>query len=249
MKVSKLITCVATLGFTVLTFTVASPAIAQPVVGDTPSAEHDIRCEQTSLTISLPKPNPYDQTPNDGLAEPTGEGFEISAQRVAGLDLSKSSEWVKIGGLTPKTARDMGLVGDRVTLTTNSDAKVTFNNLPIGLYLITATAPQDPHYKISHLDDFLVSVPLGQGDHWDCAVKIDAKTHYDVEPVPPTPHEPPVPPTPVPPLAITGAQILIAGVVSTILIVGGLILVVRRRKDAENNLNESVSEDSLEGQK
>ncbi|WP_341742631.1 hypothetical protein QEV55_07780 [Trueperella pyogenes] len=213
-------------------------AYAQPVIGDTENVPAQVTCEATSLTITLPKPNPFDRPSPGDLPEPTGAGFKITVQQVKGVDLTSFAGWDGIEKMTTDEAKARGFVGEPRVGVTNAQASVSFKGLPIGLYMVSGVAPEDPHYKLSHLDPFLVSVPLGAGETWDCAVNIQAKTHYSAEPKPiptpptPTPPEPPQPPRP--PLSHTGAAVMALGGASLALLGAGMMLVrVRREKEVK----------------
>ncbi|MDP9800454.1 hypothetical protein J2S49_000530 [Arcanobacterium wilhelmae] len=235
-------------------------AHAQTITGDTPKA--DVTCDAGSLAISMPTPNPFDKVAPGQLKDPSGIGVELTAKQVKGYDLTRFANWAGIDKLTVADAEKAGFVGEPHVAVTGKDAVARFGNLPIGLYVVSATMPHVPGYKVSQMDPFIVSVPLGEGDHWDCSVEIAAKTHFDVTPepttppstppstpptvpptVPPPPGVPPVPPPlpptgtpPTPPrLPWTGASVAAAGIAAFGLIGTGSLLAAKRRKNDEEN--------------
>lgn len=116
--------------------------------------------------------------PNDGqelspeqLADLTPlADVTFSVQKVEGIDLTQPSEWSKVETLigqqpiTEQKVIDAGFtLGAPVEQTTGADGVATFDNLDLGVYLVTETASPDNVAKAAA--PFLVSIPMAQGQN------------------------------------------------------------------------------------
>lgn len=147
-------------------------------------------CESINLTLVVNRTTPADQV----------EGTKFVVQRLANIDLTKQSDWDAVKGMDV----DKAIAAPKAGLweaTTDAEGKAVINGLPIGAYLVTAEVPHDGHH-LTPLP-FVITLPTGTDQGWNCAPVINAK----FEPVPPTttptttkpefpPFVPPVPGTP-----------------------------------------------------
>lgn len=95
-----------------------------------------------------------DKAPGTALSDVT---FKI--QKVTNLDVLKSSDWTTIKDMKPGdiASADLQDAGQGVT---NASGDVAFNDLPLGVYLVTETnAPANITSKVA---PFLVTLPLPQ---------------------------------------------------------------------------------------
>ncbi|WP_347755740.1 SpaH/EbpB family LPXTG-anchored major pilin [Agrococcus sp. ProA11] len=106
---------------------------------------------------------------NDGsVVDTTGltalEGVEFTVERVTNIDLSTTAGWMAAEALTPATttAANLALVG---AVETNAAGVAEFEDLPIGVYLVTETAT-GPNQIAVKAAPFLVSVPLPLNNTW-----------------------------------------------------------------------------------
>lgn len=212
-------------------------AMAEPIgaQGD----PKDIHCSSGSLAITLPQPNPYDIPAPGELKDATGKGFTITAKRVSSFDIADPRQWPSI---EKASAQELlgGSFDKQVTGVTDANAHVMFEDLPVGVYLVSGEAPEVPGYKVSHLAPFLVTVPLAEDGKWNCSASIVAKTTYSVSakptipPVPPTPSTPPAPPSSRPPLPLTGANA--AGLAGIAVLLAGMGVAFKRSRENEADM-------------
>lgn len=170
-----------------------APAVAGTVVGTTDSLTvSTVDAQgQGSLTIIIAPHNPYDEVPAGQL--PPGElaGTVFTAHRIASIDLSTQAGWAQAAAMTIDAARDADY-SYVATATIDSDGRATFTGLPVGLYYVTATVPDDDHFFYRTPQDMLLTIPVGEKDQWQYNVVINAKYK------PTTPTTPPTPPTTTP---------------------------------------------------
>ena len=103
---------------------------------------------------------------NDGTddVDTTGleplKGVTFTIERVTDIDLTKDTDWQKLGGLTPANVKEAPhTLGPATTVTTGEGGVATASDLPIGLYLVTETTVGDNH--VTHKSEpFLVTIPL-----------------------------------------------------------------------------------------
>lgn len=104
---------------------------------------------------------------NDGSVVDTSgltplTGVEFTVERVTGIDLSTNAGWDAAAALTPATAGPLAPVE---TLATNASGVAVFDELPVGVYLVTETA-SGPNQIAIQTAPFLVSVPLPLNNTW-----------------------------------------------------------------------------------
>ncbi|MCH1881988.1 SpaH/EbpB family LPXTG-anchored major pilin [Agrococcus sp. ARC_14] len=112
---------------------------------------------------------PADATglPNNGtVVDTTGltplVGVEFTVERVTGIDLTTNAGWDAAAALTPATAGPLAAVD---AITTDATGTAVFDELPLGVYLVTETAPGANQIAIETAP-FLVTVPLPQNNTW-----------------------------------------------------------------------------------
>ncbi|MDO5512036.1 hypothetical protein [Corynebacterium sp.] len=226
----------------------AGPAQAATIVGDTTGlAVADIRDRTGTLTITLTPGNPYDDLQPGGVA-----GVEFTARRVSGIDLLNDAGWFQARAMTLSQA---AAAEHDVVRTALTDARGigVFEGLPVGLYLVTATAS----HGVRVPQDMLLTIPVGQEGTWNYDVLINAKYQPDVPVTPTVPVIPPATPTwqpptiqlsevpiepgtpgspgaPVDSLPVTGASVLTAlGIAIVLVALGTTLLLINRRPITE----------------
>lgn len=120
-----------------------------------------------SITIhKFAEPEAATDLPNNGTVVDTSgltplEGVEFTVERVTGIDLTTNAGWDAAAALTPATAGPLVTVGSIATV----GGVATFDNLPLGVYLVTETAPGTNQIAVETAP-FLVTVPLPQDNTW-----------------------------------------------------------------------------------
>lgn len=225
-------------------------ADVKPVTGDVSGliVEDTALCDQRAgVTLVVNKTSSGDQV----------AGTTFSLERLAGIDLTNAEGWKKIEGLDVDAATLMDKDG-KWTATSDENGKAVFAGLPIGAYLVTAEAPSDGRHRTP--EAFILTLPVGNENGWNCAPTVNAK--FVPLPEPPTETRPPFPPfepgtittttvtqtlpTPTgeakPPasgakstigrLASTGASVLGIVAIAAALVASG-VFIIRRRRDAK----------------
>lgn len=158
-KACGTLTCLTVLG--VSTWCGSSTALAEPLTN-----ENAVACESFSVTVSIPQPNPYDETPAGKLPEPSGEGFTVMLERIRDKDSIGADTNVEE---LRKLEKDL-----ESTQITDTNASATFTNLPSGIYLIRTEVPESTQFRPVYVQDSLVQVPLDG----DCDGVVNAKIRF-----------------------------------------------------------------------
>lgn len=166
-KACGTLTCLTVLGIS--TWCGSSTALAEPLTN-----ENAVACESFSVTVAIPRPNPYDEIPAGKLPEPSGEGFTVKLERIR--DKSSINSDTKIEEIR-KLDKDL-----EFTQVTGSSASTTFSNLPSGVYLISTQAPKSTKHQQVYVQDSVVYVPLDG----DCEGVVNAKIRHTDPNLPPT---------------------------------------------------------------
>ena len=214
---------------------IASPQSDQPVVvgdiaGLDPATINPARLGK--LTVNKTAANPYDDpTPGQKPNGPAG-GQVIQINRVKGVDLV-SANWTQLQKMTVKQAKDKGLEAAK-TAVSDEGGKVTFTDVPVGLYLVSDQQPADTTHKYGRIKPFLITMPAGNPDlHvWTFNIEVTPKLMSEATPAPtPKPATPPSPRMPRTGAMVTGS-LLLAGVLFS---AGFLIAASRRRQDEDTS--------------
>lgn len=177
---NKRIALATALTFAALTVT---PAAADVVTVTGPIEGLDItqttNCGSISVTMVVNRTND-----NDVI-----EGTEFTLEKLADIDLTTQEGWDAVKGMAVDKARLAPKVG-KWTATTDAQGKARFDALPVGAYFVTAVVPNDG----KHLTPapFVITLPTGGKDGWNCNPEINAK--FEPVPVTTTPTKPPYPP-------------------------------------------------------
>ncbi|GAA2038390.1 SpaH/EbpB family LPXTG-anchored major pilin [Yaniella flava] len=95
---------------------------------------------------------------------PALDGVEFSLERVTNIDLSDPAQWDQIEDLTPAdVAGDLELVEGPVETV---NGQVAFDDLPIGVYLVTEGDDNGDNNIVRKAEPFLVIIPTSIDDTW-----------------------------------------------------------------------------------
>lgn len=162
----------------------AAGAAADPVTGEVTgldAAQVSATCPTVALTIQTPIPNPYDEVPAGEKPRGPLSGTEFTAERVEGVDLDTSGGWVAARAMSVEEA-EAAPKDATGTATTDETGAARFAALPPGLYLVTATTPEDPAYSHPEYAPFLLTLPTGADGEWNCEPVVFAKTEPEEDP-------------------------------------------------------------------
>lgn len=122
-------------------------------------------------------------------------GTTVRVDKLPGFDLSTQEAWDRLTSLDTEAARALTAELTRIGVT-GADGTVSFGGLPVGVYLVTGTAPQDGKHHTPA--PFVITLPTGGENGWNCAPVINAKFEPDAPqpPKPSQPSEPSKPPLP-----------------------------------------------------
>ncbi|MCT1596863.1 SpaA isopeptide-forming pilin-related protein [Corynebacterium sanguinis] len=153
-----------------------------------------------SLSIRITAANPYDLGTSNQPGPNELAGFTFTVRRIAGIDLTTADGWKKATSMTLEQAR-AAEYDYTDTAVTGSDGVAYFEGLPVGLYYVTATAPQGGTKQFSAPQDMLLTVPVGEEGVWKYHLIVNAKYEPVVTPptkptTPSTPGKPTTPSTP-----------------------------------------------------
>lgn len=101
-----------------------------------------------TLTVQLYQGNPYDD-----VKAPNSVGVKIKVAKVKNVTFANGTSWNEIKKLTIAQATQKGLAAP-TTATTDNNGKAEFNNLTVGLYLVS---PQETN---TSFHPFLVTLPV-----------------------------------------------------------------------------------------
>lgn len=133
--------------------------------------------ELNSLTISLPKENPFDEVEEGELPPDALNNYKFTLKRIAGVDVRTSAGYEKALKLTPLDATRLGFTDPVQVKVSDDSGEVTFNNLPAGLYFIEVEAPPRAGVKKKHIRPLLVVLPATDRDgKWIHEISVSAKT-------------------------------------------------------------------------
>lgn len=180
------------------TMTVAT-AVAATIVGTVGGLEpSSIDADaKASLTVSVAGSNPYDDEPDDELPRGGVEGFTFMAFRIADVDLTTVEGWNRAEEYTLTAAKNAEH-SHEFTSTTDATGFAYFQDIPVGLYYVSAEVPNDNNHSYKKPQNMLLTVPVGQSTEdvamWQYDVNIKAKYAPEVPIViPPIPIPVPVP--------------------------------------------------------
>lgn len=176
-------------------------AKANPVVGSesnlTASAQstgtHDI-----TIQLSLGNPNPGE----GGQPKPTWKvtGVTITLERLAGLDPANKDDIAKVTDAAVTEVVTQWPKAEKFSAVTDGTGTAHFSGLPVGLYAVTSTAPDDSaDYR--KIQPFVMAIPFFDGLNGDVGQGvIIAKPSGPTPPPDVPPDVPPVVPPPFPPI-------------------------------------------------
>lgn len=93
-----------------------------------------------------------------------------------GVDLTTEAGWAAARTMTVAQAKRRGFDSAH-TAVTDADGRAYFRDLPVGLYLVTETAPGEPGTGYEGSAEFLITPPAGDddGEHWNYDVEVYTK--------------------------------------------------------------------------
>lgn len=155
--------------------------------------------EPNSLTITLPKGNPFDELPPGELPPGSLSGYTFTLKRVAGIDIRTRGGYDSALRLTVDEARDRGFTDSALSRVSDEQGKVRFDGLPAGVYLIEVEPPAREGEKHEDIRPMLIILPATNEDgSWLHELSVKAKTEDDGGDVPPPTDIPDPRPTPTP---------------------------------------------------
>lgn len=163
------------------TFALASLAVfgAGTAANAAPAGEANIDFEATgSITVHKHAQPETAGEPATGadqgvLADPL-EGVEFSLERVTNIDLSDETQWDQLEDLTPAdVAGNLENVAGPVE--TNADGIVTFDELDVGVYLVTEGADNGGNNIVRTAEPFLVLLPTAVEGEWEYGLHVYPK--------------------------------------------------------------------------
>ncbi|WP_156193370.1 isopeptide-forming domain-containing protein [Corynebacterium kalinowskii] len=158
-----------------------APAAANPVTGpiDGLDITQSDSCAGINVTMVVNKVKWDDEV----------EGTVFTLEKLAGIDLTTTAGWDAVKGMDVDKASAAPKDGQWYA-TSDASGKAYFSGLPSGAYLVTATIPNDGKHQTPA--PFVITLPTGGTDRWNCEPTINAK----FKPVAPTttPTKPEYPP-------------------------------------------------------
>lgn len=155
--------------------------------------------EPNSLTITLPKGNPFDELPPGELPPGSLSGYTFTLKRVAGIDIRTRGGYDSALRLTVDEARDRGFTDSALSRVSDEQGKVRFDGLPAGVYLIEVEPPAREGEKHEDIRPMIIILPATTEDgSWLHELSVKAKTEDDGGDVPPPTDIPDPRPTPTP---------------------------------------------------
>lgn len=134
----------------------ASPAVAPMSVGTTALIDPHQRGQ---LVMQFQSPRPFDDEPG-----PSHIGIPVEIKRVVGIDLTTQQGWQEAVQLT--TREVLSLPAERFTdhrfSTSDHTGKVSFTDLPLGLWVVVSPQGRAPHFEA-----FVVTIPRTSPDRAD----------------------------------------------------------------------------------
>ena len=152
---------------------VSTPAVAEAKVisGYAGASVHvdptTIGDEPNSLTITLPKGNPFDEIPPGELPPGSLSGYTFTLKRVAGIDIRTRGGYDSALRLTVDEARDRGFTDPALSRVSDEQGKVRFDGLPAGIYLIEVEQPAREGEKHEDIRPMLIILPATNEDGSD----------------------------------------------------------------------------------
>ena len=142
----------------------------------------------STVSFKLPAPNPFDDVPPGQLPPGPLAGTKFTVKWVADIDLTTQAGWDQAVALDPAEVAAKGTFDIERSAITGSDGTATISNLPVGVYLVTATRPEDSNHAYPEIEPFLLTLPVGSSSGWGYAPIIEAKASGGTPPTPnPTP--------------------------------------------------------------
>lgn len=120
------------------------------------------------LTMIKTPPSRYDGVSASEIPAGVISGVTFTVSRVDGVDLTTEEGWALARDMTVAQAKERGFTLTRSAVT-GVDGEAVFTELPIGLYLVTETAPANPGPGYIGSNEFLITLPTGgdDGKNWN----------------------------------------------------------------------------------
>lgn len=125
--------------------------------------------------------------PGDGTAQDTTglnplSGIKFKVERVSDIDLTTNAGWEQVAGLSAEDAQGMSRDA-AVEVTTDANGLAKFENLPLGLYVVTEELTDDQLASgITGIEPFLVTLPISDPNNrnqWLYDVNVYPKNNVD----------------------------------------------------------------------
>lgn len=151
-------------------------------------------------------------------------------------DIKTADDHIKLALKLEKQSKN---VSEKMTLQTSSDGKVSFSGLKDGIYLVVQTGATGEAKDYTNMHPFLVMVPQFENSTWNKVVNAKPKPEVQRKEVPGTPPgNPPQTPPDNPPVKPHGKTLPNTGDNSGVfwwsgllMISGGLLVILGRKKD------------------
>ncbi|CAB0581976.1 LPXTG cell wall anchor domain-containing protein [Corynebacterium diphtheriae] len=155
--------------------------------------------EPNSLTITLPKGNPFDELRPGELPPSSLSGYTFTLKRVADIDIRTRDGYDSALRLTVDEARDRGFTDPTLSRVSDEQGKVRFGGLPAGVYLTEVKPPARAGEKHENICPMLIILPATNEDgSWLHELSVKAKAEDGGGDVPPPTDIPDPRPTPTP---------------------------------------------------
>ncbi|MEZ2121845.1 pilin N-terminal domain-containing protein [Corynebacterium sp. CCM 9203] len=128
------------------------------------------------LTLHKEPANPYDDIPPGELPPGDVRGATFTLERLGGYDLSDPEVWKSFNELNISDTKNSEVL-DTFNAVTNSEGNAVFQELPMGLYRVSETPPDEPAKNFRISAPFLISLPVGDetGSSWAYDVSVTPK--------------------------------------------------------------------------
>lgn len=102
------------------------------------------------------------------------EDVEFSLEKVTSIDLSDEAHWAQLEDLTPADVAD-NLEAVEGPLRTDEDGMLTFEDLDVGVYLVTEGADHGDNNIVRKAEPFLVIIPTALNGKWTYNIHVYPK--------------------------------------------------------------------------
>ncbi len=120
--------------------------------------------------------------PNADLSRDPIAGIDFEIRRITDIDLNKNEDWQKLAATDISDYYADGsrsnVLGDTIVATTGEDGAATFNDLPLGAYLVSESPASAGRKNLSVAAPFVVTVPMTNPKNqqeWLYTVEVNAK--------------------------------------------------------------------------